>query len=139
MGVSTGAAHAAVKDSHSRPITAGGFVDGAPVVFYHFHQYGRYEDGTHELGHYPLTDEVVSSIYGTYVRALASAERRVHDVAPDFHYRRTYKNNKSLVEALVSFHAKDLNEYVLLVKRKLRGAHNVYPDEFFFEAARGDR
>jgi len=33
MGVSTGAAHAAVKDSHSRPITAGGFVDGAPVVF----------------------------------------------------------------------------------------------------------
>lgn len=33
MGVSTGVAHAAVKDSHSRPITAGGFVDGAPVVF----------------------------------------------------------------------------------------------------------
>jgi hypothetical protein len=33
MGVSTGAAHAAVKDSRSRPITAGGFVDGAPVVF----------------------------------------------------------------------------------------------------------
>ncbi|PYV95998.1 MAG: CRTAC1 family protein [Acidobacteria bacterium] len=33
MGVSTGAAHAAVKDAQSRPITAGGFVDGAPVVF----------------------------------------------------------------------------------------------------------
>ncbi|HMJ22369.1 MAG TPA: hypothetical protein VK513_10690, partial [Terriglobales bacterium] len=32
-GVSTGAAHAAVKDSHARPITAGGFVDNAPVVF----------------------------------------------------------------------------------------------------------
>ena len=32
-GVSTGAAHAPVKDSKSRPITAGGFVDGAPVVF----------------------------------------------------------------------------------------------------------
>src|ERR1700720_3469725 len=32
-GVSTGAAHAAVKDSQSRPITAGGFVDNAPVVF----------------------------------------------------------------------------------------------------------
>jgi hypothetical protein len=31
--VSTGAAHAPVKDSKSRPITAGGFVDGAPVVF----------------------------------------------------------------------------------------------------------
>jgi enediyne biosynthesis protein E4 len=33
MGVATGAAHPAVKDSHSRPITAGGFVDDAPVVF----------------------------------------------------------------------------------------------------------
>src|SRR4051812_2365934 len=33
MGVSTGAAHPAVKDAKSRPITAGGFIDGAPVVF----------------------------------------------------------------------------------------------------------
>ena len=33
MGVATGAAHPAVKDSLSRPITAGGFVDGATVVF----------------------------------------------------------------------------------------------------------
>jgi hypothetical protein len=32
-GMSTGAAHAPVKDKFSRPITAGGFVDGAPVVF----------------------------------------------------------------------------------------------------------
>ena len=33
MGVATGAPHAAVKDALSRPITAGGFVDGAPVIF----------------------------------------------------------------------------------------------------------
>jgi enediyne biosynthesis protein E4 len=33
MGVSTGVPHAAVKDALSRPITAGGFVDGAPIVF----------------------------------------------------------------------------------------------------------
>src|SRR5215470_2377905 len=32
-GMSTGAAHAPVKDAKSRPITAGGFIDGAPVVF----------------------------------------------------------------------------------------------------------
>jgi hypothetical protein len=32
-GVSTGAPHAPMKDSLSRPITAGGFVDGAPVIF----------------------------------------------------------------------------------------------------------
>src|SRR5690349_8624977 len=33
LGVSTGGVHAPVKDSHLRPITAGGFVDGAPVVY----------------------------------------------------------------------------------------------------------
>ncbi|MBO0911469.1 MAG: CRTAC1 family protein [Acidobacteria bacterium] len=32
-GTSTGVAHAPVKDAQSRPITAGGFVDHAPVVF----------------------------------------------------------------------------------------------------------
>jgi len=32
-GMSTGVAHAPVKDALSRPITAGGFVDGAPIVF----------------------------------------------------------------------------------------------------------
>jgi len=31
--MSTGVPHAAVKDPQSRPITAGGFVDGAPIVF----------------------------------------------------------------------------------------------------------
>ena len=32
-GMSTGVAHAPVKDAQSRPITAGGFVDGAQVIF----------------------------------------------------------------------------------------------------------
>lgn len=32
-GMSTGIAHAPVRDAQSRPITAGGFVDRAPVVF----------------------------------------------------------------------------------------------------------
>src|SRR5438067_10276804 len=32
-GMSTGVAHAPVKDALSRPITAGGFVENAPIVF----------------------------------------------------------------------------------------------------------
>jgi hypothetical protein len=40
-GMSTGGVHEAVKDALMRPITAGGFVDGAPVVFI---------DVTHEAG-----------------------------------------------------------------------------------------
>ena len=41
MGVSTGAAHAPIKDAQSRPITAGGFVDNALLV---------YEDITKQAG-----------------------------------------------------------------------------------------
>src|SRR5437660_11432253 len=40
-GMSTGGAHAPVKDALARPITAGGFVDGAPVIFV---------DATHAAG-----------------------------------------------------------------------------------------
>jgi enediyne biosynthesis protein E4 len=40
-GASTGGAHAAVKDAKMRPITAGGFVDGAPIIF---------ADSTHAAG-----------------------------------------------------------------------------------------
>src|SRR2546425_6344313 len=40
-GMSMGSAHAPVKDALSRPITAGGFVDSAPVIFI---------DGTHTSG-----------------------------------------------------------------------------------------
>jgi hypothetical protein len=32
-GVSTGSPLAPIKDAKNRPITAGGFVDGAPVIF----------------------------------------------------------------------------------------------------------
>jgi enediyne biosynthesis protein E4 len=32
-GMASGGAHAPVRDALHRPITAGGFVDGAPVVF----------------------------------------------------------------------------------------------------------
>src|SRR5437868_4827673 len=32
-GMSTGVAHAPIRDALSRPITAGSFVDGAPIIF----------------------------------------------------------------------------------------------------------
>ncbi|MGB7025039.1 MAG: CRTAC1 family protein [Candidatus Acidiferrales bacterium] len=40
-GVATGGVYAPVYDAHNRPITAGGFVDGAPIVF---------EDATQKSG-----------------------------------------------------------------------------------------
>jgi hypothetical protein len=50
MGVATGGAHPAVKDSLSRPITAGGFVDGATVVFSDITKQGGLEKFLHRSG-----------------------------------------------------------------------------------------
>jgi hypothetical protein len=49
-GMSSGAAHAPVKDALSRPITAGGFVDGAPVVFVDITQAAGLDKFRHRSG-----------------------------------------------------------------------------------------
>ena len=108
-------------------------VNGVPIIFYHYHQYGRYENGAHELGYYPLSTQIVTSIYGTYVRAIRAAEEKVRVLDPDFSYRRTYKNNKSFSEILKSATKQDLQEYIRILKRKIRGTYNVFPDEYFFK------
>jgi enediyne biosynthesis protein E4 len=50
MGVATGGAHPAVKDSLSRPITAGGFVDGGTVVFSDITKQAGLEEFLHRSG-----------------------------------------------------------------------------------------
>src|ERR1051325_3984295 len=49
-GVATGAPHAPVKDAMSRPITAGGFVDGAPIVFVDITKQAGLEKFRHRSG-----------------------------------------------------------------------------------------
>jgi enediyne biosynthesis protein E4 len=50
MGAATGAAHAPVKDALSRPITAGGFVDGAAVVFADITKLAGLDQFHHRMG-----------------------------------------------------------------------------------------
>ena len=49
-GMSTGVARAPVKDAKNRPITAGGFVDGAPVVFVDATQTSGLDKFHHKMG-----------------------------------------------------------------------------------------
>jgi len=107
-------------------------VDGVPIVFYHYHQYGRYEDGSHELCDYPISKQIIDSIYKTYIREIAEAERIVRSLDPTFSYRRTYKNNKTFRETIKSTNLKDIYEYLRVLRRKIRGRFNVFPDEYFF-------
>ena len=50
MGVSTGAPRSAVFDAQHRPITAGGFVEGAPVVFANITQQAGLGKFRHQSG-----------------------------------------------------------------------------------------
>lgn len=108
------------------------YVDGVPIVFYHYHQYGRYENGSHELGSYPLSKQVIDAIYKTYIREIAAAERIVRSLDTTFSYRRTYENSKTFRETLKSANLRDIYEYIRLLRRKIRGRFNVFPDKYFF-------
>jgi hypothetical protein len=106
-------------------------VDGAPVVFYHYHQYGRRRDGAHELGSYPMTATVIDCFYRPYVREMRAAERVVHEIDPEFSHRREYPDDLTLLDVFTSPTRKSINGYIGVLKRKLRGRYNVYPDEYF--------
>jgi hypothetical protein len=106
-------------------------VDGVPVVFYHFHQYGRLRSGAHELGSYPMTQQVIDAFYRPYVAALRGAEREVKRADPSFDFRRIHPDGTTLGQLLVAPSRLALSSYVDQIKRKVRGRFNVYPDSYF--------
>ncbi len=109
------------------------YVDSVPVVFYHYHQYGRYKNGLHELGGYRLTQAVIAGIYAPYVRAIAAAEESVKAVDPAFNYRRSYDNPLTLGGVLLQPSRSRLVEYVRDLRRRLRGTYNVLPVDFHLD------
>jgi SAM-dependent methyltransferase len=106
-------------------------VDGVPVVFYHYHQYGRLHGGAHELGSYPMTRDVIDAFYRPYVAALRKAERDVKNVDPAFDFRRLHPDSVTLGRLLCAPSSDAFRSYIDQLKRRLRGRFNVYPDSFF--------
>lgn len=73
------------------------FVDGKPLIFYHYHQFSWIEGGGYYFGHYPLGKGAIALIYRPYVEALVEAERKVHSVDRSFDFRkRTFPNPVTL-------------------------------------------
>jgi len=107
------------------------YVNGQPAVFFHYHQYGRYRNGAHELGGYPLSQDVIDCFYRPYVREIELAARQVREVDPSFAYRREYPNSGTLRDLLQSFSTSAVKAYLNALKRKIRGRYNVYPDAYF--------
>jgi hypothetical protein len=106
-------------------------VDDMPVVFYHYHQYGRRTDGGHDLGSYPMARAVVDHFYRPYVNELRLAEQAVKAVDSDFNYRREYSNCTTVPELLRSFSRRSVAEYLRVVNRRIRGRYNIYADSYF--------
>jgi hypothetical protein len=106
-------------------------VDGVPVVFYHYHQYGRYENGSHELGHYPLSTQVINFFYRVYVNEIAAAERMVKSIDETFDYRKIYKYPITFMDVLKLPTWQNVYNYLRICKRRILGRHNVISDKYF--------
>jgi len=107
------------------------YVEGVPVVFYHYHQYGRCKSGAHELGNYPMTQPAIDFFYRPYIHEIEEAARAVRAVDPSFAYRREYADAGSIVDLLRSPTPQGLIAYLRALKRKVRGRYNVFPDAYF--------
>ena len=106
-------------------------VDGRPVVFFHYHQYGRFKNGDHELGRYPLNADVLDIFYIPYVSALRKAESQVASVDSAFSHRREFPDTPTLLGALQSMNLRKIMELVRVMGRRWRGRFNVFPDSRF--------
>ena len=88
-------------------------VDEWPLVFFHFHGYKQYLDGTHNLSNYRLDQSVVDLLYRTYVKRLAKAHLEITGVCPGFDRGRVPRQ-KSWKTPLRN------------LKRRLKGVFNEY-------------
>ena len=109
-------------------------VDGQPVVFYHYHQYGRLKNGSHEIGSYPMTGKIVDCFYVPYVEALREAQAFVQGVDPRFSHRREYEDYPSMCDVLRRPSPAVLGRYLEAMKRRIRGRFNVRVDAYFDDA-----
>jgi hypothetical protein len=114
-------------------------VNGLSVVFYHFHQYGRFSSGDHQLGNYPLSEDVIDLFYRPYVKALRDAENFVHAFDPDFSYRREYDSTYIFSNVVRSLSVKSLKEYLSYIKDHIRGRYNIFPDSYFIKSEEANR
>jgi hypothetical protein len=60
------------------------YVNEDVLVFYHFHNYKYYMDGTHDFGNYRLTRNVLNELYYPYAKELMNAHTEIGKVQPNF-------------------------------------------------------
>lgn len=106
-------------------------VNGVPVVFYHYHQYGRVRGGAHDLGTYPLTRPIIDAFYRFYISEIRQAEFDVQAIDPSFSHRREYTDSRTVTQLLESPSRENVRAYLRVLKRRIRGTYNVFADTDF--------
>ena len=107
------------------------YVDNEPIIFFHFHQYGRLNDMRHELGTYPLSKNIVNSIYCYYIKSLREAERKVKEIVPYFNCRRLYSLPPTFFSLIQAPSGKKFKLFFTHILRILRFRNNIYNDSHF--------
>ncbi len=66
------------------------YVNNTPIIFYHYHAFGRYPNGLYELGRYRYTKNVITYIYSSYVNLLIDAEKLIISIDINYNFKRYY-------------------------------------------------
>ena len=65
-------------------ISAGPYVNGLPIIFYHYHSLKIFDENSFDLSHYRISNMVIDFIYKPYTRALVRALFNIRLLEPTF-------------------------------------------------------
>ena len=98
------------------------FINNNELVFFHFHQFGKYENGLYELGFYPLSSSCIDIIYKQYFRELNNSIIFVKSYNNNFNYEKIYNTSNLGIFKTLKFH-------LINLKRRLNNSYNIYKPE----------
>lgn len=100
-------------------------IDQLPVIFYHYHQLARFEDGKFNLGEYPISKAAIKYLYLPYIRAVLESEKMVREKDPNFNFKRTSKNPPKLIASILTLNKAGFRRSIHNLIRKVKGISNV--------------
>ena len=107
------------------------YVDKTPVVFFHYHQFSRYQNGDFELGLYPISVGAYEYFYKPYIQMLLDIEDELKKKANGFSFRREIENPPNIFSAMarsiIEMNFSALDKSTQPIRRKLKGTYNVVP------------
>ena len=107
-------------------------INDSPIIFYHFHQYGRLPNGSHELGNYPIFSDALNLIYKNYINKIRDIESYIiNNIDKNFNFKRVYNiiNNGKINYNI--FNLKNLISNLNIIIKIIRRRYNIYSDSFF--------